>query len=395
MDKVHNGKIYMEIRRGMYGLPQAGIIAQQLLTKRLANHGYRPCRHIPGLWKHDTRPVSFTLVVDDFGVKYVGKANADHLVNAIASYYPISTDWEGTLYCGIHLKWDYTRRMVQLSIPGYVIAALHEFQHLLPTRKFDAPSRWTKPEYGKQTQLTTVDISFPMTPDQEKLLQRVVGKFLFYSRAVDPTMVHILNHLAASQAHGTQQTMEAMTYFLNYAATHPDATITYTASDMVLRIHSDASYLTEAKARSRAGGHFYLHNANPKSTKLNGPILSIGKIMRVVMSSAAEAEVGALFHNCKEAVTIRTILIELGHPQPATPVQVDNSTAVAIANRKCKQVRSKAIDMRFYWIQDRVDQKQFHIFWAPGPDNVGDYYTKHHPIYHHRDMRPIILHSPE
>ena len=207
-------------------------------------------------------------------------------------------------------------------------------------------------------------------------------------------MVHILNHLGASQAYGTQQTMETMTYFLNYAATHPDATITYTASDMILRVHSDASYLTAAKARSRAGGHFYLHNADIKSSKLNGPILSIGKIMRVVMSSAAEAEVGALFHNCKGAVTIRTILTELGHPQPATPVQVDNSTAVAIANRQCKQVRSKAIDMRFYWIQDRVDQKQFHIFWAPGPDNVGDYYTKHHPIHHHQDMRPIILHSP-
>ena len=78
-DTVNNGRVYMEIRKGMYGLPQSGIIAQDLLTKLLAKHGYRPCRHTHGLWKHDTRAISFTLVVDDFGVKYVGREHAEHL----------------------------------------------------------------------------------------------------------------------------------------------------------------------------------------------------------------------------------------------------------------------------------------------------------------------------
>ena len=70
---VHNDKIYVEIRKGMYGLPQAGILANKLLQKNLKPHGYSPCKYNPGLWKHEWRPISFVLVVDDYGVKYVGQ----------------------------------------------------------------------------------------------------------------------------------------------------------------------------------------------------------------------------------------------------------------------------------------------------------------------------------
>jgi hypothetical protein len=83
MEKEKNGKIYIRIDKGMYGLPQAGRLANNLLIKRLAPHGYRPCQHTHGLWRHDTKPVTFTLVVDDFGIKYIGKENADHLINAL------------------------------------------------------------------------------------------------------------------------------------------------------------------------------------------------------------------------------------------------------------------------------------------------------------------------
>ena len=77
---AHNGYVYLEIRRAIYGLPQAGILANKLLRKRLAPEGYYEVAHTPGLWRHVTRPIQFTLVVDDFGVKYVGKQNADHLI---------------------------------------------------------------------------------------------------------------------------------------------------------------------------------------------------------------------------------------------------------------------------------------------------------------------------
>ena len=131
----------------MYGLPQAGIIANQLLTKRLEPHGYFQCRHTPGLWKHKWRPILFSLVVDDFGIKYVGKQHADHLIQVIEQDYDFSQDWKGELYCGITLKWDYRNRTVDLSMPGYIQAALHKYQHPTPTRAQHAPHTWSKPNY--------------------------------------------------------------------------------------------------------------------------------------------------------------------------------------------------------------------------------------------------------
>jgi hypothetical protein len=89
---VSNGYVYIEIRKGMYGLPQAGILANKLLTKRLALHGYAPTAHTHGLWRHKTRPIAFTLVVDDFGIKYVGKEHADHLYCVLTEHYEASTD---------------------------------------------------------------------------------------------------------------------------------------------------------------------------------------------------------------------------------------------------------------------------------------------------------------
>ena len=90
-----DGWVYIAVKKGMYGLPQAGILAQELLEKRLNAHGYKQSRLTPGLWTHEWRPITFTLVVDDFGVKYVGKEHAEHLVNTIKEHYKVTTDWEG------------------------------------------------------------------------------------------------------------------------------------------------------------------------------------------------------------------------------------------------------------------------------------------------------------
>jgi hypothetical protein len=111
---------------------------------------------------------------------------------------------------------------------------------------------------------------------------------------------------------------------------------------------------------------------------LNGAILASPSIMKPVLSNASEAEIGALFDNCKKATILRTTLAEMGWPQPATPVQTDNSTACSIANDNIKLQRSHAMDMRFYWVHDHSKQGHFHIFWKPGTTNFADYFTKHH-----------------
>jgi hypothetical protein len=114
-------------------------------------------------------------------------------------------------------------------------------------------------------------------------------------------------------------------------------------------------------------------------------------IMKNVLASVAEAEIAACFYNAQEACAIRTALITIGHPQGPTPIQTDNSTADGILNSTVKQKRSKAIDMRFYWLWDRIDQEQFIVHWQPGYLNFANYFTKHHPPNHHQNIRPAYL----
>ena len=124
--------------------------------------------------------------------------------------------------------------------------------------------------------------------------------------------------------------------------THPDAKIRYHASDMILNVHSDASYLSAPKARSRAGGYFFLGSLprDGDPIKLNGAIHVTCTILKLVAASAAEAELGALFLNAQEAKVIQLVLAELGHPQPPTPIHIDNTTTVGIVNNTIKRQRS-------------------------------------------------------
>ena len=108
----------------MYGLPRAGMIAQKLLGERLNQKGYYQSAQTPGFWKHKWRPVCFSLIVDNFGVKYVGKEHAQHLIETLKEFYTITTDWEGEKYSGISMDWGYVRCKVHLSMPGYYKEAL-------------------------------------------------------------------------------------------------------------------------------------------------------------------------------------------------------------------------------------------------------------------------------
>ncbi len=181
--------------------------------------------------------------------------------------------------------------------------------------------------------------------------------------------------------------------FLDYFASQDKAILTYKASDMVLAIHSDASYLSEPKTCSQAGGHMFMASNN-KIPQNNGAVLNILQIIRAVMSSAAEAKLGALFINAKVAISIRQTLEELGHPQLRTSIQMDNSTALSLLTNKILPKALKAMDMRFHWLQCCEAQGQYHYYWRPRTQNLADYFTKHHPASHHKSFQSQILTSP-
>eukprot|EP00804_Cyclotella_cryptica_P002933 CCRYP_013286-RA/>CCRYP_013286-RA protein AED:0.46 eAED:0.46 QI:0/0/0/1/0/0/2/0/210 len=183
----------------------------------------------------------------------------------------VTTDWTGSRYIGIALDWDYIKRRGHLSMPGYVNKALRQFQHAKPT----AP--------------------------------------------------HISHAIASQSAKPTLDTLHQTKQLLDYIATQAEAVLTYNASDMVLAIHSDASYLSKPGARSRAGGHFFL-SSNMEIPPNNGAILNIAHIIKHGMASTTEAELAALYIMARDAVFIRIILMEMGHmlpprSKPTTPQQ--------------------------------------------------------------------------
>jgi hypothetical protein len=173
-------------------------------------------------------------------------------------------------------------------------------------------------------------------------LQQLTGTLLYYARSIDPTLIMPINVLASEQSNATEETADKVIELINYCNTHPETKIRYHASDMILHIHSDTSYLSENEAKSRAGGFFYMGNTTKNDKKLtNGAILIVSKVLKHVMSSAAEAEIGAVFINAKEGAFLRTTLEELGHKQPPTPMETDNTTATGYSNGTIKKKELK------------------------------------------------------
>jgi hypothetical protein len=158
---------------------------------------------------------------------------------------------------------------------------------------------------------------------------------------------------------------------------------------MQLQVESDASYNSEPGATSRAGGVFFL---GPRSdTFINGLVDETSVRIDTVCASAAEAEYAAIFLNARKACVLRQTLTDLGHPQGATPMSVDNKCAQGLANDTVKRRQSKAIDMRFHWIRDRVRQGQFLINWAPGSSNLADFFTKNLAAPQFQEMRLFFV----
>ena len=160
--------------------------------------GYYQCRHTPGLWRHKWIPILFSLVVDDFGIKNVGKEHADHLIAAIEENHEFSTDWGGTLYCVITITWDYVKRIVDISMPNYISSMLNKYQHPPTKHAQHSPHLWNRPTYGAPQQLTKApDTTNPLELSEVKRIQKIVGTLLYYARAVDATMLVALGTIAS------------------------------------------------------------------------------------------------------------------------------------------------------------------------------------------------------
>ena len=331
---VRNDRVLVEITKGIYGLPQASLLAKRRLDAHLSANGYHESPTL-GLYKHCSRPIMFTLVVDDFGIKSHGQSHLDHLLSTLRQIYAIKTG-DGSKYLGMSLEWDYINRTVSKSMPGHLAKNLQRFNVILKKPTY-SPGGYVAPIYGsKAQQMASVDDSPTLPPAQKKTIQEIIGAFLYYARVIDNTMLKKITELGSLQATATEAVARKVADFLQYAATYPVTKVTYHASDMTLHTHSDASYLGESKGRSRIAGFHFLGQQHKLGTRpttpINGGLFIRSSILDVVVSSAAEAELGGLFENMRDATTLRNILADMGYPQSATPIQTDNKCADGIAH---------------------------------------------------------------
>jgi len=402
-DRHQESKILFKVNNALYGMDDAGRISQQELLKHLQPYGFYQCRHTPGLFRHRKRKsLVFGVWVDDFMVKADKRTNDfQFLCKALRDKYPIKIAINATSYIGfrINLYRDNDPRLDTLTIdmPDYVMAGLTAL-HFVPTSKPNSPILYEAPTYGAAVQFEQIDESPPATIEEHHFLQKAVGIFRYYAQAIDATILLPLSRVSTSQAHPTKDSMRRLDRILNYIVQFPNASIVYRPSNMQLHLHSDESYLSEPMSRSRCAGYFQLgaivFNGPDKPSNVNGPTRTTSSIIPTVVGSAMEASYASLYLNAQDATVDRQTLIDLGHPQYSTLITYDNSTAGNLANKTAKVKRSKAISMKYHWIQDRIEQGDFKIQWAPGPTNLADFPSKAHPIHHFKAMRRYFITLP-
>ena len=390
---IHNGAIYFEVSKGMYGLPQAGLLAQERLVAHLAEHGYTQSKNVPCLFTHASNGLTFTLVVDDFGIKYTDRANAQHLLDCLQLLYPITVDWTGSKYLNIAINFAADRETLTLSMPGYVNKQILRFRPGGSTGA-KSPGIYVPPVMGVQNAVD--DTSRPLTAAEIKWVQGVNGAFLYYARVIDSTMLTAVNDIATDiGGQPTLKLLDQANRLLDYAATYPDNELVYRRSDMILEAQCDASYLSRSGARSVAGGAAYLVCANDPSPSSNGLISCLSKIIDCIVASVAEAEYAGVFKMGQHLAWLRIVCEALGHPQTKpTRIWCDNVCAVGLCNDTLKLKRSKSIDMRFHWVRDRVRQGQFTVEWQAGANNLADFFTKALSVGKHQEMMRLLVRIP-
>ena len=240
----------------------------------------------------------FCLIVENFGVDYVGKQHAIHLNQALAEHYELTENWKGDLYSSINLEWNYdpihSKHTVRLTMDDYIANLRVKYDHPDPRKPQHSPYKHTPIIYGTKLQYASEDNDSP-TLDADGILrvQSILGALLLYGWAVDNGLLVELSELGQQQGSATQATNYAILQLIDYVSDYPRYGITFRSSDMILSSHSEEPYLNVTKTCSRAGAHIILSEDVPLPT-YNGPIITIAQIIRNTMSSAAESKLSGL-----------------------------------------------------------------------------------------------------
>jgi hypothetical protein len=395
--KASNNKTYFKVVMTMYGHPVAGLLSNKHLFKTIKEAGYYEDSRVPCLLKHETRSTIGAIVVDDIGLKVRSKDDVMHLVNAIEKVWKVKINWKGDKYVGMDLKWDYNPEnpTLEISCDQVIPDALKRFYPNQTLKGADTPGLdikgWTLSPDNKVV-IADDEEPIPM-PEKTKFVQQFTGTLSHAARIVRHDLLPAVNEIASTQSAPTSKTMQQVEKLANYIARFPKGSVIYKTTEMILRAMYDSALRLHGK--HKAGAILYHANKNDPPESIGNIIEVLCKLPPNVVASIAEGEYCSQFLTGQTAYWHRVILEQMGYPQPPTILYGDNTTAIGIANDSIKVKKSKAMDNKMHWIQDRTRLKDFSPTHIATELNSADYQTKNLSIKeHNRQVKNYIKFPP-
>ena len=197
------------------------------------------------------------------------------------------------------------------------------------------------------------DTSPKITKSGKKLVQAILGTLLYYFHNINNKILVGLSAIGAQQSAATKKNTAAIDQILDHVATYTNNGITHRTIDIVLAAHSYDGFNKDSKSWSHAGDHIFL-SEDTQTPKWNGAVLTIAQIIKFVMLSAAEAEIGALYITAKEMIPVHQIIIEMVWKKPPYPIQTDELTSEGVINNTIMQHKRKSMDLHFHWLRSII-----------------------------------------
>jgi hypothetical protein len=378
------GRLMLQLVKSIYGMRQAGFIAQRNLIELLKKHGYKESGY-DSIFTSEDGKVIFLTHTDDFAIGYEEEIGVEKLKTILTEAgYKLVIDKEAKNFCGFQVKYDRDAKIpsITLSVEKTLEKALARFGFSLgdkqKTKTTPYPTAITQDNRNYDPREQAADASRMLDEKELTLLQEMIGVLRYIAMAVYGHLELCIAKIAASMAEPRLAMLEAAKRIFQYLANpaNRNRCLRYERSDMQLRAVSDASYGTETRFRSRTGGFIYL-GRNDDEEWINAPIEIICSVQQNVCTCTVEAEYVALFDIGTRLIYLKELIQGMGYTQQTIEIECDNQGAVGIATLTKNNRKMRHIAMRYHWTREQVLQKVFDIIWRTGKNNKADYATKY------------------
>lgn len=397
---IRDERILLSCTQAIYGMYDAGTIAGTVLSDTLTANGYSEVDST-NLWVSTVEGEEGFLIntnVDDFAVMHVPASRAMERLERVlndAGYKFVRAQSNQTQrfqkfhFCGLDIEHDTLEHKVTLYLNGWVRKLLVKYG-MEDCKTETAPYKYSRPVYtGKQAPLSEDDSS-PLSTQLVTELRSKIGALNWGAACVNYDTSLAVSKVGSKQANPTKALLREVNHILRYLAGHPSTVLQYHPSDMTLHTVSDASFCSETKGRSRAGGVLYLGGCDENNHPISSPVEVMSHIIDCIPDSAAEAEYVSVHDTTKRGVYCRNILEGIGYPQNTTDHECDNKCAVGIANNTVHDRKTKHIDRRYHWVKNEVKNGHFKVIWKEGVGNIADFFTKYLPQKEHEKYANIF-----